>query len=1290
MEGTPYYKSGFGIIDDFQPFNLFDYPMEWSKADTGIYRRFFTIAPDLLNERVVIRFEGIMQTARIYLNEVAVGDWDEAYLPFEVDITKHLKKDALNELIVVCSTFEEITLESGQTKSLGLLGSWFGFMGRGIWSDVFLESRPLVGIEDIYIKTSVREKSISSEITIENVTECEKRIDVELDIYDDQKKVKSFCKRHVQITGCSRVVLNLSRSWPDPCLWSMENPHLYTLKVNVYEDGFLVDKKDVRFGFREIWIDGHKFVLNGIRVNLRGDSWHFQGTAQQTKEYALNWFKMCREYGINFVRLHAEPHPSYYLEAADETGILVIDETAIYGSGKSMAAGHPVYIERCKKHVERLLRRDRNHPSVIMWSLQNEMRWVDGRDQFKKHIPDFIQIFKRLDDTRPVILEGDNRLISKEAAEIYSYHYNIDGTIAQWDREKPLVFGEHGGWWYICPQNFSAYSGHKAYLSWEGSAEGAALKERLYVEYARSNDVSGITSFNFAHYFMKSMPDRDVPLSWDRLDTEGCKPKVIKKNSLTINNGLIKNYPAYVPNISANLLADCYREAVIIAAEYDSSFFDDRELCRNFDVYNDTLKTVRCDISAEITNEQGEVIFAPKFDFLQEPGIRERVSISFYPPRIGGVTKLFLKMMLYHNSEEVYCLYKEYKIYPGEMKAKGIVHNDRNFAYWGNSEGFSIIKGLLPSCEAIRCVEQILTLKPEILIIGSYISSRADRYQSLLEEYQEKGGVIVILEQNKFTAGKMILSKQRFFSAHINDSSHRLVEGLSDEDLIFWKPEVIEETPESIIEQCYLKPVKGDFNIILECSTGDYGDGGDLWTPLLEYKYSAGTMILNQLELMANFNNIPQACLLLRNILEYAAGIYPNKYLRTGVIALGDSDIDRFIKGTGLDFDLIGWEDTFEAYKNIIVQTSGIPPEQTARLTAFAEKGGKVLLLSAGKEADPILKKLLGCEVEIKNLSTYQLKRTYSSELTKGLSIYDMFRIEKVNFCPRLVDNSPICRNTISVQGADILLESVNGTPWYDYYVRDIPDEYARMALVEINREKAFNSDVVPYMVEKPHGCGSFIISQVETYARYEKNVRFYSRLFANMGSEVQENIFNCIKGDKDYSVDCFMTLPHEEYKDNKSAEAYFSDRDYSLNNLGEGLYGWMKKVEKSLEDGFINIPNSKGKTYFTSCFIDYSDCKNGLAEPAGHVECSIDIDCNSDFKLWVNGDLMKQKVKHGTGTERTAVNGIVLNKGLNRLIVILHSETEDVSFRVIFKTCDGDYMDDIRYQLTINEVDPK
>lgn len=191
-------------------------------------------------------------------------------------------------------------------------------------------------------------------------------------------------------------------------------------------------------------------------------------------------------------------------------------------------------------------------------------------------MPGLMAAIRQLDPTRPIIAEGDNRLLPKVHTEVESRHYNIDGTISQWDRTVPLTFGEHGGWWYICPQNSSMYVGLQAYRGTDESTAGLAQKERLFVEYARRQGVSGISTFNFAHYFMRAMPEQNIVLPSSEPGMSGVKPKFIPAYSLSINNGLLpEDYPLYTPNPAFGIMAEAFKPATIIAAEYNRGFYDD-------------------------------------------------------------------------------------------------------------------------------------------------------------------------------------------------------------------------------------------------------------------------------------------------------------------------------------------------------------------------------------------------------------------------------------------------------------------------------------------------------------------------------------------------------------------------------------------------------------------------------------------------------------------------------------------------------------------------------------------
>lgn len=151
--------SKFGEVAEyhFQPFDVYSYPEEWNAAEAGVLHRTLQVPETMLGQRIVLRFDGIMQKAAIYLDRERIAVWEDGFLPLRLDITALVKPGREQQLHVVCGSFDTALLPSGETKITGLSGSWFGRIARGIWQDVFLEAYPPVSLEDLTIRTSVRQ-----------------------------------------------------------------------------------------------------------------------------------------------------------------------------------------------------------------------------------------------------------------------------------------------------------------------------------------------------------------------------------------------------------------------------------------------------------------------------------------------------------------------------------------------------------------------------------------------------------------------------------------------------------------------------------------------------------------------------------------------------------------------------------------------------------------------------------------------------------------------------------------------------------------------------------------------------------------------------------------------------------------------------------------------------------------------------------------------------------------------------------------------------------------------------
>lgn len=1403
----------FGEVPEhgYRPMDLYGYPREWEAAEAGVLHRTFRVPEEMKGRRIVLRLDGIMQKAAVYVDRKAVAIWEDGYLPLRLDITALVRPGEEHHLHVVCGSFDKTLIPSGQKKVTGLTGSWYSYICRGIWQDVFLESCPKTAIEDVTIRTLVRGGRLEVDAVIGSAKDeglrgaaieqdiaglgevpavmNAARMQGALETAETSDAIGALGTKGVpgaeeaaetlkalgtpgtaaplrltlKIRSCStgETVMQAETAemaaaeglprlceneqdgpawsaafrleWNNAKLWSPDSPELYLAELELYAGETLIDRKEERFGFREIWSEGSRFMLNGIPVNLRGDSWHFQGGAQQTEAYVRTWYRMCKEAGVNSIRLHAEPYPAYYVSIADEEGMLIVDETAIYGSGKTMQADHPDYIVNCRAHIRRLVIRDKNHPSVIMWSIQNEMRWVDGRDGYKQFIPEFMEIIRNLDPTRPMIVEGDNRLLPKELTEVESRHYNIDGTIGQWDRSVPLTFGEHGGWWYICPQNSSMYVGLAAYRHTDEAVKGLAEKERLFVEHARREGVSGVSTFNFAHYFMRAMPERDIELPQGDLQTPGVKPKRIPAYSLSLNNGLLPaGYPAYRKNPAWDILAAAFKPATILAAEYNRSFYDDKPIRRSFDVYNDTL--LDRDVKVQIRIEQnGRAVHDETFAFRQAPADRRLIRVTWTPEQVQGQGEAALTAVLYHDGAEVHRLEQAYRLYPTGLKSQ-TVEIGRRSVYLGTDSEYERMRRFLPACGRIKA-EELPGLQPDVLlIVGSGQEDPDGGLEQALKAALRKGAKLLLLEQRHLSLGDLKLTRRGFFRAHAGSYAHPVFAGLGDDDLMFWHEGITENGPLPIIQAAFEKPETGDFRLLLECSEGDFGDGGDLWSPMLEYKSGEGRFLACQLDIMSNMDRVPQACLLLRNLLSYAGQAEAKPSVKTAAWVREGSTAAAFLGQLALAFDPLhpGADVRQETYGLLIVEPSVLEtPEAAAAARRFAERGGHVVVLPAEPGQEQGLTALLGRETEIRPQETYQLEADDRFDAVGGFSPVDLFGFDKVHLSPREVVNRPLALNRISARGADVLCRSIEGTAWKDYFVHLRTAEYSRIALVELNKDKARTPG--GYVIQTATGAGTVICSQILTVPESAKSVRLYSRLLANLGAAFHDGLLERGKGDAEWAVEAVMALPCPPHVAYEEMKAYYIDPEFSLNNLGEGLYGWMKKKERGPADGKFRIPSPGGQPWFFSCFVHVPQeagtegaaeramegssksatlgaskgitegASKGITEGASKaategmskaVEVGIKTNLNVDgegreaqlriltdrpYAVYINGKLVGEPEA-----------GFRLRTGVNRLIVIVQSGEEDLSLGMVFMNPDGTYMNDLSYRMTMDEVEPK
>lgn len=334
----------------------------------GYYRYHLTPTPDMEGRRILLDFEGIMYTAEVFLNGERVGGTDYGYVGFEIDVTNKLKAGKDNLIEVVADTREPNN------------SRWY--TGGGLIRNVSLISTPkdlFFGRHPLYITTKEnRLVSIGAEFT--NLTKA-KATDIKLEILDPDNNVvysdKVSLPRH-RATRRQEVTVAKDIVIPNAKIWDIDTPYLYTVKVQLlHEDGTVADETTDQFGIRTVeFSPEYGMKLNGRKVLLKGYANHHTlgalGAAAYPKAIEKR-LQLMKQFGLNHVRTSHNPYSRQFIQLCDKYGILVVDE--LYDKWTRQHTGGKVPFEQHWQYeVPEWVKRDRNSPSVVLWSLGNELQ----------------------------------------------------------------------------------------------------------------------------------------------------------------------------------------------------------------------------------------------------------------------------------------------------------------------------------------------------------------------------------------------------------------------------------------------------------------------------------------------------------------------------------------------------------------------------------------------------------------------------------------------------------------------------------------------------------------------------------------------------------------------------------------------------------------------------------------------------------------------------------------------------------------------------------------------------
>ena len=377
----------------------------WYPGGKGEYRKSFSTPK---GEIVKLHFDGVYQKAVVMVNDQQAGQHAYGYTPFTVDITPYLYKDKrLNEVLVKVDNSEQPNCR------------WY--TGSGIYRHVWLETMPALHIAENGVFVTTPEVSsdkaiVQVETTVKNESDRDRSALVAIGVGQMMVSVPAHQSKTV---STSFVVRN-------PHLWSPDDPYRYEQKVDLKEEGEIIDQMTVNYGIRSFSYDAEKgFVLNGKPLLINGACVHHDDGVLGAMAFdaaEIRKVRQMKEAGFNLIRTSHNPTTRAFLDACDSIGMLVIGEAFDGWRTAKKPYDYSTLIDSCyREDIRAMVERDRNHPSIICWSIGNEV--IERKDIRVIHTAKMLkQAILDYDQTRPVT----EALCAWDSDwEIYDPHFDV-------------------------------------------------------------------------------------------------------------------------------------------------------------------------------------------------------------------------------------------------------------------------------------------------------------------------------------------------------------------------------------------------------------------------------------------------------------------------------------------------------------------------------------------------------------------------------------------------------------------------------------------------------------------------------------------------------------------------------------------------------------------------------------------------------------------------------------------------------------------------------------------------
>jgi beta-galactosidase len=890
-------------------------------------RRSIEVPADWTGKRVFVKLWAVRYAPQVYLDGVLVGGHKTGCMPFEVELTGKAMPGKQYTLAIRCQDL------SGACSSLPELGSngtmdyarkivvpfggwrdWFGCL-----DDLELIARPANYLDRIVVAPSWRNHTLTLQGKIDTGGNAAVPggLCVSADVRTTEGAVAwKSAPVEVQPSGEWEITEPFPKAHP----WSPEDPFLYNLNISLLprSDSAAADEYTQKMGFKECWAEGPDFYFNGVKRHfLASSTW--PSAQMLTREEIRAELLHIKAANVTVFRFHTMPWTRVWVEVADEIGMITISEGSFYTPSNDDYDLHGSELwKNYEEMLERLVWRDRNHASLVMWSIENEVMFMNGgsdASDIEAKLSVLGKSVKALDPYHLITFEAD--IDPKGVADVIGLHYphEMPGHYAfpntadwlgeqiltdagggmqgerrvqfQWDRKKPLYIGEYL-WVPINDYSLgSIYYGEDTYLDRD-----------LYYDLTK----------NLAWFYQT--------VAYRRAGVSGLCPWTAIGHG---NGGSPTLYQT---------TKDVFVPVAAFPRKFDDRFFAGDTVERTYSVFNDSPDPMDLKLAWEFGTLTGECALH------LQPGGYSDAKFSFVAPQSIEATKIPLRTKLLSGGKVLH----EYEMSCAVVPRKPLRTPDgvRLLVLDPKGEWAPIFKQEGLVAKSIASLDALKSVDParDVLIIapgawaqvatsdtptsGTIIGQSREAILPF-DTFLEKGGRCLYLEQEDLTGfpGDLELIQRDSTYAFTLGEGQPLFRGMTNEDLRLWGGD------HYVTKKEFRRPAKNGTQALMV--TG--GEQSLDQAPVVEMAYGKGTAVLIEMLVGEKFRTVPGARTMLQNAIDWVAGMQPQESCNLAIS--GDPAFLKALSDLGVRFatpkDTVPTDEEIDRARLLIMDGGGKP-----------------------------------------------------------------------------------------------------------------------------------------------------------------------------------------------------------------------------------------------------------------------------------------------------------------------------------------------------------------------------